>query len=438
MAPRVKYPDWRSSSRQVARAAVKVVAQRRENGAFRSAQSSGDAPLKESPLKIAFFCDSYKPTHNGVAVSVATTAQQLRARGHKVVIFAPRYPGYLDSEPDVVRFPASPLFRVRDFPVAWPMLPYFSLAAWSRFIDEEFDIVHSHSPFILGTVGARWAKYSRVPLVFTFHTLYHRYLHYAPIPEQVSRPYTLQKIKRYCGLCDHIIAPSHAIARVVHRFRQDVSTSVLPTGVSIERFASGNGAEARKKFGIAADERVLLYVGRIAPEKNLDFLLRALAPILRDVTLRARLLLVGDGAAVPQLKSIARELQLADKVTFTGFLDERNLFNSYAAGDIFVFASRTETQGVCIAEALAAGLPCVVVGAMGAAESIAHQVEGFVVPPHDERFREAVERLLHDESTRQRMAEAARHKSQQLSLGTRVQRLESIYRELITARASFT
>jgi glycosyltransferase involved in cell wall biosynthesis len=423
---------WRSTSRKVVRAAFKMAAHRLEETSPVPPETLGGAPLK-----IAFFCDSYKPTRNGVAVSVQTTAQQLRAQGHRVVIFAPRYPGYDGEEVDVVRFPASPLFKVRDFPVAWPILPYFSLAAWSRFVEEEFDVVHSHSPFILGTVGARWAKYSRVPLVFTFHTLYHRYLHYAPIPQQVSRPYTLQKLKYYCELCDHIVAPSKAIERVVHRFRSDASTSVIPTGVDVACFASGEGARARETFGIASDEKVLLYVGRLAPEKNLGFLLRSLAPLLRDTQpFRVRLLLVGDGAATAQLKTIVQELQLQQRVTFSGFLEEQALLDCYAAGDIFVFASRTETQGVCIAEALSAGLPCVVVGAMGAAESVSDGVEGLVVPPHDVRFCEAVQRLLSDEELRAQMATAARRKAHALSLETRVSELAQSYRLLLSRSVS--
>lgn len=385
-------------------------------------------------MKIAFFCDSYKPTRNGVAVSVETTAQHLRERGHSVTIFAPRYPGYNERDPNVVRFPATPLFRVRDFPVAWPILPYFSLGAWSRFLRHDFDIVHSHSPFILGTVGARWAKYSNMPLVFTFHTLYHRYLHYAPIPLFVSRPYIVEKVRKYCHYCDHIIAPSNAIERLVHRFNQDARTSVIPTGVDVARFSSGDRSRGRAKWNIGDDEKVLLYVGRIAPEKNLEFLLRSLAPILRQDDKRTRLLLVGGGPGLAQLKAVVQELQLQNKVLFTGFVVEQNLLDCYAAGDIFVFASRTETQGVCIAEALASGLPCVVVGAMGAAESVTDKVEGFVVPPRDDRFAEAVKRLVEDNSLRASMAVAAQKKVHSLSLETRVQELLNVYESLLQDR----
>jgi glycosyltransferase involved in cell wall biosynthesis len=382
-------------------------------------------------MKIAFFCDTYQPTHNGVAVSVATTSAELRARGHRVVIFAPRYKGFEDADPDVVRFPATPFYRVRDFPVAWPILPYFSLPAWKRFLDEKFDVVHSHSPFILGTVGARWAKYSRLPLVFTFHTLYHRYIHHTPFPPVVARPYTLEKLKNYCALCDHIIAPSCSIERVVLRFRPDAQTSVIPTGVELSRFQNGDRNAGREQFAASPQEKLLLYVGRVSAEKNLNFLIRSLAPLLRnDAKTPARLLIVGDGPATKSLKSLVAQLQISQRVVFTGFLDNQSLLDCYAAADVFVFASRTETQGVCIAEALAAGLPCVVVGAMGAGEAIENEAEGFVVPPHDARFCDATQRLILDDDLRARMSEAARQKANSLSLQNSAGKLLDLYQHL--------
>lgn len=388
-------------------------------------------------MTIAFFCDTYLPTHNGVAVSVSTTAREMRARGHRVIIFAPRYQGFEDDDLDVVRFPATPLFRVRDFPVAWPMLPYFSVLAWSRFLSEKFDVVHSHSPFILGTVGVRWAKYSGLPTVFTFHTLYHRYLHYSPFPEVMSRPYTLEKVRRYCRLCDQIVAPSHAIERVVNRFSPDSKVAIIPTGIDTEKMQSGERKAGREAFGIAADERVLLYVGRLANEKNLEFLIRSLATLLTGSGAQStRLMLVGDGMAKESLQLAAKELQVEDRVIFTGFVDGQKLLDCYAAADIFVFASRTETQGVCIAEALAAGLPCVVVGAMGAAECVEDNVEGFVVPPRDQRFAQAVQKLLDDPALLQRMSEAAQKKSATLSLASRVSTLLETYSNLIESHAA--
>ncbi|MBV9470410.1 MAG: glycosyltransferase [Abitibacteriaceae bacterium] len=388
-------------------------------------------------MNIAFFCDAYKPTHSGVAVSVATTAEELRRRGHRVVIFAPRYTDYEDVDEDVVRFPAGHWFRATDFPVAWPLLPRLHAKAIIRFRQGEFDVVHSHSPFIIGALGAHLARREGVPLVYTFHTLYHHYLHYAPLPYGFARSYTLRKVRRHCCKCDHVIAPSEPIEKIVHRLCSTVPTSVLPTGIDIERFAAGNREVVRSRYEIAENEIVLLYVGRLGTEKNLVFLLNALAPLLRGDfgTLnpkigRIRLMLVGGGPAMDSLKELSRELHINSSMIFTDFIAPGSIADYYAAGDIFTFASRTETQGVSIAEALAAGLPCVVVGAMGAAQAITNGQEGFIVPPRETPFREAVARLIEDEALRTCMTAKARHSSLGLSRQHRVSQLLEIYQQL--------
>jgi glycosyltransferase involved in cell wall biosynthesis len=380
-------------------------------------------------MKIAFFCDSYIPTRNGVAISASSTARLLREMGHEVVIFAPRYRGYEDRDPNVVRFPASPYYRVRDFPVTWPVLPYISWPGFVRFKQENFDVVHTHSPFILGTVGAHWAQHFEIPVVFTFHTLYHRYIHYSPFPETVSRPYTLRKVRKYCTYCDHIIAPSHAIERLVHRFNPHVPTDVIPTGVELARFRNGDREGARKLFGMDANAKVLLYVGRLAPEKNLDFMLSSLEPVLKADP-QLRLLLVGGGPLLDALKVLCQELGIENQVIFSGFVDPAKLKDVYAAGDAFVFASRTETQGVCITEAMAAGLPCVVVGAMGAAEALEDGIEGFIVPPHQSRFAAAVRQLMDNDNLRAQMAKAAAARSEEYSLQSSASRIFNVYRSV--------
>jgi len=379
-------------------------------------------------MNIAFFCDTYQPTRNGVAVSVRSTTDELRARGHRVVIFAPRYKGYTNSDANVLRFPSGQWIGTKDFPVAWPLLPYFSYRAFQRFQREKFDVVHSHSPFTLGTLGARWGRHLDIPVVFTFHTLYHKYLHYAPLPSGLSRSYILTKVRNYCELCDHVIAPSQAIARVVHKFRADAPVTIIPTGIDIAHFASGDRAAARAAYGIADDEILLLYVGRLASEKNLDFLMRAVAPQLRgNGGAKVRLMLVGGGPAMTGLQELAEQLQIEKSVIFAGFVDSKSLPDLYAAGDIFTFASRTETQGVCIAEALAAGLPCILVGAMGAAEAVVHGHNGLVVPPHQERFGEAVASLIADPALRASMQQNARLAAPSLSLQHRVDTLLELY-----------
>lgn len=384
-------------------------------------------------MNIAFFADAYKPTHSGVAVSVETTANELRARGHRVVVFAPRYKGFVADEPDVVRFPAGHWFRAHDFPVAWPWLARVNYEARLRFGREEFDVVHTHSPFTMGYIGARWAQNTRTPVVFTFHTLYHRYLHYVPLPGPVTRAYIVVRLKLYLEMCDHVVAPSRPVAQIVHRLDPERGVSVVPTGINVQKFSGGDRARVRQKHNIAPDERVLLYVGRLVPEKNLAFLLRSLAPVLKNEP-KTRLLLVGGGPMEELLIEQAEKLGITKRVTFTGFIEPSQMADYYAASDIFTFASRTETQGVSIAEALAAGLPCVVVGAMGAAEALRDGDGGFVVPPREVPFREAVVKLLRDDALRLQMAQAGRARAPELSLSHSADRLLELYSDLLARR----
>ena len=398
---------------------------------FDSAATENLAPDEAPPrlLKIAFFCDAYFPTRNGVAVSVETTARELRARGHRVTIFAPRYKHHDDeNENDIVRFPAGHWPRARDFPVAFPLLPRASFRVGSRFRRDEFDIVHSHSPFTIGTTGARWARRNGIPLLFTFHTLYHRYLHYVPMPHDWTRSSIVWWLRYYCNLCDEIIAPSQPVAHIAAHLAPDVPRRVLPTGVDVAHFASGARDAARARFGFDASTRVLLYVGRMVQEKNLVFLLRALAPLLREnAAPPTHLLLVGGGPGLPRLRAIAAQMGIATRVTFTDFVAPASTRDLYAAADIFVFASRTETQGVSIAEALSSGLPCVVVGAMGAAEAIQNGENGLIVPPRETDFARAVQSLLRDEKRRAAMANCARENAPALSTKRRVDQLVALY-----------
>jgi glycosyltransferase involved in cell wall biosynthesis len=385
-------------------------------------------------MNIAFFCDAYKPTRNGVAVSVETTADELRSRGHRVVIFAPRYKGYEDESPDVIRFHAGHWFRAKDFPVAKPTLARLNWQAWVRFQREKFDIVHSHSPFTIGCVGSRWAERHGIPTVFTFHTLYHHYLHYVPVPQDVLRPYLYWRLRTYCYGVDHIIVPSRPVNKIVQKIRPGVPTTVLPTGIDITRFQNGKRERVRQKYNLAPDEVLCLYVGRIVLEKNLVFLIKALRPLLESTSTRTRLMLVGGGPAMDDLKALATQLGIAERVIFTDFIDQSEIADYFAAGDIFTFASRTETQGVSIAEALASGLPAVVVGVMGAAEAVTEGEDGYIVPPLEENFRQAVQKLAEDGNLRHRMSKYAREHSDKVSRQCVVERLLELYEQLQVQR----
>lgn len=384
-------------------------------------------------MKIAFFCDAYKPTRSGVVVSVVTTAEELRARGHEVTIFAPHFKGYRDSEDDVIRFPAGRWFRARDFSVAWPILPSLSLITEARFRREEFDIVHAHSPFTIGMVGARWAMAQDIPVVFTYHTLYHRYMHYVPLPNWFTRAYIFWWMGKFLRRCHHVIAPSRPVEVLVRKIAPRMPYSVLPTGIRLERFENRNGAAVRARYGIGADEIVLVYVGRMVQEKNLAFLIQAVAPLLKlreGDQAPVRLMMVGGGPYMGALHGLVERLQIRDRVIFTDFIEPAAIPDYLAAGDIFTFASRTETQGVSIAEAMASGLPCVVVGAMGAAQALTDERDGFVVRPRLDEFRAATARLVADPELRAAMGAQARISAQRVSLERSVDDLLLLYTRL--------
>ena len=378
-------------------------------------------------MKIAFFCDAYLPTKNGVATSARTTAQELRARGHRVVIYAPRYLDYEDDDPDVVRFASGHWAKARDYPVAFPFLSRVSPRTALRFAREKFDLVHVHSPFVLGNLGAHWAQFHYLPLVWTFHTLYHHYAHYSVAPPETSRAYILWRIQRMLHKCDRVIAPSNAVERVILRLWPGAPTRVVPTGVDLARFRGGDRRATRRKVGVQDGEVALLYVGRLALEKNLGFLLRSVAPVLKNHP--AKLVMVGGGPTLEILQRQAQSLGIAERVVFVGFIEPEQMKHYYALADVFTFASRTETQGLSIAEALCAGLPCVVVNAMGAAEAIEPGEDGFLVPHQENRFRAAVEQLVTRPDLRARMSECASARAPRFSKERRVGELLALYEE---------
>ena len=384
-------------------------------------------------MNIAFFCDAYVPTKNGVSTSARTTAEELRRRGHRVIIFAPRFTDFKDEDPDIVRFAAGHWYKSRDYPVAFPFASRIAPRTAIRFRQEKFDVVHVHSPFVLGGLGAHWAKFHFVPLVWTFHTLYHHYTHYSITPQRASRWYIVWRVRHMLKQCDRVIAPSVAIERIIHKLYAETPTRVLPTGVDTAKFSNGDGARARASLGISPSDRVLVYVGRLAPEKNLGFLLRSLAPLLQSPPggVRTHLLMVGGGPAIETCRDAAQKLGIAELVHLSGFAEGQQLADLYAAGDVFTFASRTETQGLAIAEAMCAGLPPVVVNAMGAPEAVAHERNGLVVPASEPRFREAVQRLLCDNALRARLAAAARATAPEFSHQQRVSELLGLYDEVI-------
>ncbi len=379
-------------------------------------------------LRIAMFSESYLPRTSGVAHSLAAFVSALRARGHRVVVAAPRVRGYRDADPDVVRYPAVPTRE-----------PDFSLGLWwapgaERAIEAaQPEVVHTHGPFLMGRAAARVARRRGAPLVFTHHTLYDEYVHYAPGPRWLWRPLVRRYVTRYANRCACVLAPSAALASRLRAQGVRGRVEVLPTGaIDPALVASLDPRWVRPAFGIPPGRPLLVTVSRLAPEKSVDLVLRACARVAarRDVVL----LVVGTGPQEAALRRLADRLGLGGRVVFAGWQPHRRALECMAAADVFVFGSQTETQGLVLVEALACGCPVVAVDAGGVGEVVQDGQTGFLVPPAADALADKVLVLLDDPDRRAALAARGKEVSRQFALPVLAQRLEQIYRSVLPVR----
>jgi len=348
-------------------------------------------------MRIAFFCDSYKPYLSGVTNSMELLVKELRELGHQVYVFAPRYPDYVDTDPDIVRFPSLPT-RYPNFRLA---LPYVNRLP-------EVDLIHCHSPFQVGLLARYFAHKIKVPFVYSFHTLFTRYVHYARfIPEPLSKLGLVNYLRSFCRRTDCIITPSELARRVLNSFGIKGRIEVVPSGVDIAEVSRAGSEkrrlEIRTRFGIPEGAQVLLYTGRISREKNIPFLLRAFRHLSEAYPSSLYLLLVGGGPLIEEIRN-----QKLKNVVLAGEIKYPEVLSYYSAGDIFVFSSLTETQGLVLAEAKSMGLPVVALFAGGLVGTVRSGIDGYLTPRNLSKFNEHVRRLLDDDALRLKLGHAAR------------------------------
>ncbi len=337
-------------------------------------------------MNILMMTNTFTPHVGGVARSVEGYTEAFRQLGHRVLVAAPLFKGTPAGERGVVRFPAVRDFHGSDFSLPVPK-PFGLLSSLRAFRPE---VVHAHHPFLLGGTALRIACARDLPLVFTHHTLYEQYTHYVPGDSQALKRFAIDLVSGYCNLCDLVIAPSRAVARLLETRGVRASIAVIPTGIRTQLFASGDGHGFRRRLGIPEDAFVVGHVGRLAPEKNLGFLTEAVARFLaarRD----ASFLLVGGGSAAEDICARLEEAGLRDRLIATGVLNQPDLAAAYRAMDVFAFASRTETQGMVLCEAMAAGVPVVALTATGADELVVDGQNGRLLRREDaERYAAAL------------------------------------------------
>ena len=316
-------------------------------------------------MRILMMTNTYSPHVGGVARSVGVFSEAYRELGHDVLVVAPEFEYADDTEADVVRVPAIQKFNGSDFSVALPDTALLE-AAVDRF---EPHIVHSHHPFLLGSHALRIATTHKLPLVFTHHTMYEQYTHYAPGDSQLLKRFVESLSTHYANLCDQVFAPSASIEATLIARGVETPIAVVPTGLRKTAYTVGNGRAFRQAMGMPRDAYVVGHVGRLAEEKNLLFLTRAVASFMQ-ANQRAWLLMVGSGPCAREIRGIMHEHGVADRLLMTGVLEGPLLGSAYRAMDVFAFASQSETQGMVLTEAMAARVPVVALDGPGVREVV--------------------------------------------------------------------
>ncbi len=386
-------------------------------------------------MHIGMVTDTYFPRMNGVAKSIATFTEQFRRLGHRVTIFAPQFPEARESEPELWRFPSHYLFFSPEdrMPNLW--LPE-SRRLLRQIASLRLDIIHTQTPFTLGFTLARLARRLGLPCLHTYHTLFEAYLpHYFKLlPRAWDRPLVKWFSRTFCKLHDQVVVPSSPVQERLRAYGLKPPIKILPTGINLEPFRNVDGARMRKKLGFKPQDKLLLTMGRVAGEKNLPFLFEVLEK-LSATQPRARLVIAGQGPALGAVKQECRQRKLKSKVVFIGLLNTRDWADLYAAADLQLLASVTETQGLVLTEAMAAGTPCVAVLAMGVRDVLAGG-GGLGVAQDVNEFAQAVNRLLSDKKMYAKKLSEAKRQAQDWSAESKAAEMIGNYQQLIRAKKS--
>jgi 1,2-diacylglycerol 3-alpha-glucosyltransferase len=378
-------------------------------------------------MKIAFFSNSFLPYLSGITLSIKTLKDELRALGHTVFIVGPRYPGYAETDPQILRLLSLPA----TYPGYRLVFPY-SYRIFSLLKKEKIDLVHAHQPFGVGMAALLLARRMKIPFVYSFHTLFSRYVHHAPfIPQRLAKRAVAAYLTFFCQQADTVIVPSEMVRRLLALRGVKTPVKIIPTGLKLgaikRKMEIGNWElEIKKKHGIPEKAKILLYSGRLSEEKNVPFLLKAFDAI-RAQEKDVYFILVGGG---PKEKEYRR--QAPENTIFTGQIEHAEVLGYYLASALFIYASTTETQGLVLTEAKACGLPVVAVFGGGISDVVGNGLDGYLVPRNQGKFVEHVLRLLRNDGLRKEMSIKAEEDAHlRFSSAVVAKRMENVYNSLI-------
>lgn len=377
--------------------------------------------------------DVYFPRVNGVSSSIRTFARELVRMGHSVTLVAPDYGDNGDhlgeGAFEIVRLPSRVIFfDPEDRLIRAPAMR----AAEGLLAQRQWDVIHIHTPFRAHQLGVRLGRHSGRPTVETYHTYFEEYIaHYLPwAPSPLLRLIARRVSRRLCHAVDHLIVPSQQMVGVLDGYGITTPSTVLPTGLDLSEFAGGDGARFRRTHDIAAERPTLVTVSRIAVEKNIAFLLRVVKKLVPEFP-GLLFIIAGEGPDAERLKKLTASLGLGDNVRFFGNLDRRTtLLDCYRAGDAFVFASPTETQGLVLIEAMALGVPIVSTAVMGTATVLKGARSARISAEDVDAFAGHVATVLRSPELRKQLSEAGPQDAQAWSATGLMQQVVALYARL--------
>ncbi|MGX5914872.1 glycosyltransferase [Aliidiomarina sp. Khilg15.8] len=393
-------------------------------------------PYINTPKRVAMFTNNYFPFISGVTISIDRLVKGLRDQGHKLLVVAPTYDSDPEAQADVVRVRTLFAFgKSREFRFA----NLFQHSARKRVKAFNPDIIHLHHPFGLGSLGLWLARRKKIPAVYTYHTRLEMYAHYVPLPGVIFRnliSHTM--VRRFCNKCDGVVVPTWSVEEYLRVIGVTTRILVQPTGVETadcQQRDEAQLAQLRAQHQIPDSDKVLVTVSRLGKEKNIDFMLQAMARLPDYTERNFRLLVIGEGTERDALEQTITELGLQERVTLVGGVAPERVRDYYQLADVFVFASKSETQGMVILEAMSCGLPVVAVRASGIDDVIIDGKTGYKTAEKIPQWNGRLATLLNDDDKREAFTAAATELAKEHDIDKFGARINEFYAELLAARA---
>lgn len=376
-------------------------------------------------MRIGMMADTYKPHVSGITTYIDLNKRYLEKAGHEVYVFTFGDTEYPDDEPRVIRSPGLPLIDTGYY-------LSFRYSHKAKRLLQTMDIVHVHHPFLSGRLAFKYCRPLKIPIVFTNHTRYDLYAQtYLGLPEEITESLLKTYLPPFCDAVDMVISPSQGMAGVLRKLGVTAPIEIVPNGVDLHAFQEANG-DCRAEFGFRPQDILLVYTGRLAPEKSLDFLIQVFCGVAEAVE-NAHLLLIGGGPQEEALKTQAEHANMLHRIHFMGMQPYQEVARRLAMSDFFVTASTTEVHPLSVIEAMAAGLPVLGIDSVGVGDIVEHGHTGLLSRREQTAFAAQMTRLCLDEDLRRRLGAAARQSAENYAIERTMRMMLERYQKLITA-----